>query len=333
MQTVAAVIFGLAASIPVQCEILDRWFVREIYSNADGSVQFVKIEIDYGLDPQTQLFGKALVASNGSVERSFALRNVGDCVLCTFGDSIRVIVGTQGFADLQPGVADLIVPNGFLFIPAGTLTIDPTDEVHYDALPTDGTHALYPHGFAWDERYSDAPVIGTPIAKGVFMPGLNMVVEYRNDALGDYFLAAYPREIDLLDSGPGWQRTGYTFAAWTAAFSVNAGERPPPNLLPVCRVLLGDSHFYSILATECAAVAQYPAGLETPSAFFAALPDAATGACRADETPVYRLWNPSGSDHRYTTMPAVRDQMVARGYIMEGYGPAPVAMCVAGNTP
>jgi hypothetical protein len=98
-------------------------------------------------------------------------------------------------------------------------------------------------------------------------------------------------------------------------------------------VLLGESHFYSILATECADVAQYPAHLETRSAFFAALPDTATGACRADETPMYRLWNPRGSDHRYTTKPAVRDQMVARGYIVEGYGPVPVAMCVAGNTP
>ena len=52
LMTVAAVILGLAASVPVQCQILDRWFVREIYSNVDGSVQFVKIEIDFGRHPQ-----------------------------------------------------------------------------------------------------------------------------------------------------------------------------------------------------------------------------------------------------------------------------------------
>lgn len=332
LMTAAAVILGLAASVSVQCQILDRWFVREIYSNDDGSVQFVKIEIDFDMDPQNQLIGKTLVASSGSLTRSFTFTRFIDCVLCTGGDLSSFIVGTQGFVDLQPGVADFVVPNGFLFIPAGTLKMDTTDEVHYAALPTDGTHALYPHGFAWDDRLPDAPITGTPIAHGVFMPGKNAIIEFRNDALDDYFLTAYPTEIEMLDSAPssGWQRTGLTFTAWTAAFSVKAGETQPSNLLPVCRVWLGNSHFYSILATECADVAKYSAYLETPAAFFAALPDAATGACPADETPVYRLWNPRGSDHRYTAEPAVRDEMQARGYIAEGYGPAPVAMCVAG---
>ena len=62
LMTAAAVILGFAVSVSVQCQILDRWFVREIYSNADGSVQFVKIEIDFGLDPRNGLVGKTLVA-------------------------------------------------------------------------------------------------------------------------------------------------------------------------------------------------------------------------------------------------------------------------------
>ena len=331
MQTVAPVILGLLASLPVQCQILDRWFVREVYSNADGSVQFVKIEIDFDVHPQNQLVGKTLVAINGSVARSFTFTRFIDCLLCTGGDLSSVIIGTQGFADLQPGVADFVVPNGFLFIPSGTLKMDTTDEVYYAALPTDGTEALYPHGFAWDDRYPDVPITGTPTAHGVFMPGKNAIIEFRNDTLGDYFLTAYPTEIQMLDSArsSGWQRTGLTFTAWTAAFSVKAGETQVSNLLPVCRVWLGNSHFYSISATECTNVAEYPAHLETSAAFFAALPDAATGACRTDETPVYRFWNPRGLDHRYTTEPAIRDEMQLRGYVAEGFGSAAVAMCVA----
>ena len=33
------------------------------------------------------------------------------------------------------------------------------------------------------------------------------------------------------------------------------------------------------------------------------------------------------SNHRYTTNPSIRDQMVAKGGIAEGYGPSAVALC------
>jgi uncharacterized protein YfaP (DUF2135 family) len=52
------------------------------------------------------------------------------------------------------------------------------------------------------------------------------------------------------------------------------------------------------------------------------------GACPANTIPVYRVFNnrPDGN-HRYSTDPAIRDQMVARGGIAEGYGPNAVIMC------
>jgi hypothetical protein len=106
----------------------------------------------------------------------------------------------------------------------------------------------------------------------------------------------------------------------------------------VCRLYIppvdGDSHFFSASAAECAAAqARYPEFVfETASAFLATLPDMNTGACPAGQTPVYRVWNGrADSNHRYTTSLDVRNQMKARGYIAEGYGPDAVAMCVAGN--
>jgi hypothetical protein len=58
------------------------------------------------------------------------------------------------------------------------------------------------------------------------------------------------------------------------------------------------------------------------------LPDLVTGTCPAATQPVYRLWNGrSDSNHRYTIDADVRDAMVARGFVQEGYGPNPVAMC------
>ncbi|MCC7122340.1 MAG: hypothetical protein IT493_12350 [Gammaproteobacteria bacterium] len=67
---------------------------------------------------------------------------------------------------------------------------------------------------------------------------------------------------------------------------------------------------------------------ESPHAFYAALPDPLTGACPAATIPVYRLWNQRvDSNHRYVTDPVLKAQMIARGYVAEGYGPDPVAMC------
>jgi hypothetical protein len=103
---------------------------------------------------------------------------------------------------------------------------------------------------------------------------------------------------------------------------------------PVCRFYLppgyGDSHFFSASPVECAAVlAKYPFFiLESPAVFYITLPDQVTGACPAGTQPVYRVWdNRADTNHRYTANRAIRDQMVAAGWLAEGYGPDAVIMC------
>ena len=56
--------------------------------------------------------------------------------------------------------------------------------------------------------------------------------------------------------------------------------------------------------------------------------DTTTGACPAGTIPVYRLWNQrADSNHRYTADLAIKAQMLAKGYVAEGYGPDSVIMC------
>lgn len=44
---------------------------------------------------------------------------------------------------------------------------------------------------------------------------------------------------------------------------------------------------------------------------------------------MFRLWNARlETNQRYTTDPSVREALIARGYVPEGYGPAGVAFCV-----
>lgn len=153
------------------------------------------------------------------------------------------------------------------------------------------------------------------------------VVEFHHEELDHYFMSSREDEIDALDSGriAGWRRTGATTAAWPVFVEGAAA---------VCRYYLppafGDSHFFSASAQECRATAsRFPAFvLEDAQVMYVREPEAATGDCPADSTPVYRLWNARRStNHRYTPDKATRDGMVAQGWISEGAGPFGVGWC------
>lgn len=188
-----------------------------------------------------------------------------------------------------------------------------------------------------DRRHGDARF---EVRFTVTESGPVTVIEYFNAAKGHYFMTSDSGEIAALDNGVqrGWARTGEILRAF-----------PPDavgwNAHPVCRFYglpeAGlDSHFYASDATECAAVkARWPGRwiLETESAF-------AVGGweddyeeddydCEAGLQPVYRLYNNRpDANHRYTTSPRIRDEMIAAGWIPEGRsGSNPelvFAMCV-----
>jgi hypothetical protein len=152
------------------------------------------------------------------------------------------------------------------------------------------------------------------------------VIEFYHAAMDHYFMSSLAADIDALDSGhfPGWVRTGRTFKAY---------PQPAAGASPVCRFYLPapqDSHFYSASPAECAAVAAtYPTFmLEAPAVFHISLPDTATGACPSATVPVYRLYNNrADTNHRYTADPQIKAQMIAQGYIAEGYGSSATIMC------
>ena len=111
--------------------------------------------------------------------------------------------------------------------------------------------------------------------------------------------------------------------------------------MPVCRLYGNpafglDTHFYTANLPECQDLANSSGGawkLEGTDVFRILEPDKQTGICPAGMAPIYRLWNGRVPDvnHRFTTSIAIRDQMMAQGYIREGYGPVtnPVSMCAA----
>jgi hypothetical protein len=153
-----------------------------------------------------------------------------------------------------------------------------------------------------------------------------IAIEYYWAARDHYFFSTDVAEIAALDASvAGWQRTGYSFGVYAA---------PQAGTVPVCRFYIppvyGDSHYYDFGAALCAAVAaKFPILVyESPSVANVVPSNATTGACPAGTTPLYKLFNQRvDTNHRYTILPAIRDLMLTRGYILEGNGYPAVAAC------
>lgn len=303
------------------------WRIETLYSNADGTVQYVVLHESAGLGGQRFLAGKALTSTHAGVSKVLTFPvNLPSAAT----GSRRLLIATPGFSSLALIASDYTMPARFLATDGGTLDYAGVDAMSYTALPTDGARAL-------DRSGSVVPGVATNFAgAAVVVPALPVAsVEYYSAMLDHYFISDLAPDIDALDTGriPGWSRTGQAFDVFPAAPGGSAAN-------PVCRFYIppahGNSHFFSASPAECATVAQKTltdpnfSGYveETADAFYIALPGTVSGACPSGTTPVYRLWNArADSNHRYTADVSTKALMVSHGYVPEGYGADAVIMC------
>jgi hypothetical protein len=128
-----------------------EWRVNQIYSNADGTVQYILFHEIAGADGENFLAGHELNVTQGNVKHSFTFM---DDLPSSATANGYFLVATQGFANLGIVVPDFIVQNGFLFVGGGTIEYGaapggyymmptgPVDTLAYAALPTDGVTAV-----------------------------------------------------------------------------------------------------------------------------------------------------------------------------------------------
>jgi hypothetical protein len=305
--------------------------IEQVYSNADGTIQFVVMHETQGLADGNLWSGHTLTVTRAGVTKTFSFPTD---LPSTATAGKRVLIGSQGLAALGVVAPDYVMPNGFLATDGATLDYAGIDQISYPPLPADGINAINRTGVII------ANVATNFAGAAAAVPALPVTaVEFRHAALDHYFISDLQPDIDALDSGriAGWVRTGQSFKV--LANPTSGGVNP------VCRFSIpaahGDSHFFSASPAECASIAQLAATdpnysgyiLESPAVFFVALPDTATGACPSATVPVYRLWNQrTDSNHRYTTSIAIKAQMIAQGYAAEGYGLDAVSMCTPPGT-
>ncbi len=124
------------AAIPASATF-HLWSMDELYTNADGSVQFLELTALAG--GQEFVGGHTLRVAQGSTVHTFTIPSnlPGD----TSGR--RMLFGTQSFAALGVVAPDFIVPDGFFLAGNATVTFaEGADTWSYGPLPTDGVRSL-----------------------------------------------------------------------------------------------------------------------------------------------------------------------------------------------
>ncbi len=337
-----ALSLGLCFFAPNAGASFHTYQINQIFSNADGTIQFVVLHEVAGENNEHFLAGHTLTSTQGGTTKIYTFnKDLPGASMGGYGGTpmptafTYVLIATQGFAALGLVTPDYVIPNGFLPLTNGTLNYAGVDTVPYAALPTDGTSAINRNGtivqnvainFAGDSgSVTAAP---PPTQAGT-------VVEYYYDVWNFYFTTALATEIAALDGGAiggAWKRTGETFKVWPSASN--------PAAVPTCRFFSiaftpKSSHFYTPFAAECLFRQTDPASLaawqlETSTAYYLELTDA-SGNCPTGTAPLYRVFNNGmggAPNHRFTANRATRDQMLMLGWSAEGNGPDIIFACV-----
>jgi hypothetical protein len=119
------------------------WDVNEVFSNADGTVQFIELREANGTNGETGVGNQTMFSATGP--KSFAIG--AGAVVAPTGNKFYLL-GTAAFQAL-PGAppVDATIPAGvlpFFFVPAGdTVTYGPYDSLAFPGgIPTDGIESF-----------------------------------------------------------------------------------------------------------------------------------------------------------------------------------------------
>ena len=299
------------------------YHIESLYSDLSGFAQNIELREDSVDGNITPLAGSIITVRHGDIVKRFVIPTDPPAGFPAGG---TLLVST--IDDLPP---DYVMPELFLPTDGGTIDLDGQDPWTFEPLPTNGTTKLLRSG-------ATAPAMVHSFASGTWVMFFEFtnVIEYYALALDHYFMSGSQPDIDALESGriPGWVETGYQLGALTVPIPQYCCSTYGQVAVPVCRFYIpppANSHFFSAFAEECDAItAKFPSlVLETATAFYVYLPNAATGECPYPFRPVYRVWNQRvDTNHRFISDDLDRRlQMLAKGWVPEGRGPLGVAWC------
>jgi hypothetical protein len=125
--------------------------IEQIFSNADGTVQFVVMHEFTGTNGENLWMGNMLTSTHAGASKTFMFNKdlpgggadpYGYGMMASPTANKRVLIATPGFAALGIVPPDYTIPNGFLPTNGGTLSYAGVDSVTFASLPTDGVTAI-----------------------------------------------------------------------------------------------------------------------------------------------------------------------------------------------
>ena len=146
--------------------------VEQVYSNADGTVQFIVLHNNTNANNEHLLGNHELISTGPGPTQTFTFPSNLPSSQTAFK---RVLIATPGFAALGLVTPDYIIPSGFVQRPNGAINFADLSVLAYSNLPTNGVQAVNPFGapiqnvatnFA-GQSASVSPTAGPP-------PGLNV---------------------------------------------------------------------------------------------------------------------------------------------------------------
>ena len=158
-----AVAGAMAAAATAAFASFHTFEIEQVYSNADGTVQFVVLHEAQGANGENGWSGHTFTSTHAGVAKTFTFP--ADLPgAATAGK--RVLLGTAGLAALGLIAPDYVIPNGFLATDGATLDYAGVDTMTYASLPADGLGARNRAGAA-------IPNVATNFAgKAVSLPAL-----------------------------------------------------------------------------------------------------------------------------------------------------------------
>ena len=117
--------------------------IEQVFSNLDGTVQFVVLREGAGFNGQQFWAGHDMTAGTATFTQVYHFT---ENLPGNQTNGRRALVATQGFAALGIVLPDYIVPDNFLALPSGFVDFAGVSRFNYTNLPTDGTTAMFANG-------------------------------------------------------------------------------------------------------------------------------------------------------------------------------------------
>ena len=210
-----------------------QWKINELYSNADGSVQFIEFTNASIANNESFLSGLDLTCSSALRTNTFTFPGN-----LPSGTAFKTfLVGTTNLASIPGGVTpNYFIPANFLLLGNGTASYDTIDVVTYANLPTNGVASLVRSGASMVFSANNSPKSFNSVSNSIVPVMIQLIQQSGTDFVLTFTTATgtngtagpnYALEFNSAITNTGWQTLANVGGDGTTKTVTNASPPDP----------------------------------------------------------------------------------------------------------